>query len=144
MTQQRNLRVLVGAILGAASGIIFGGMTALGAAHGDRAIRSGLKPGLVFLLSFLGWTVSGALITELWRYVHDERSANLVGIVSVAPLVLASLVVAAPRSEIPSVSAFLAFVIFDPIIGIVVGEAAWNQFGKTTSRSDESSKDGSG
>ena len=137
MNQLReSQRLLVGAIIGALLGLVFGGMTAMGAAHGDRNIRSGMRPVSVFLLSFFGWLVSAILITKLWKRAHDERAANWVGMISVMPLVLTSLAVASPRSEFPSIGTLFAFVIGDVIGGIIVGEAAWQHFGKRASQSD--------
>jgi len=122
-------RFLIGATIGALFGIVFGGITAIGAAHGERTIRSGFAPAVVFLLSFLGWLVSAVIITELWKFAHDERSANWIGMISVAPLVMTSLAVASARRQFPSIGTLVGFAIADVIVGIVVGEAAWSQFG---------------
>ena len=129
-------RLLVGAIIGALFGFVFGAITAIGAAHGDSTIKSGMAPMLVFLLSFLGWLLSAVVITKLWRYAHDEWSANWVGMISVVPLALTSLAVASRPSDFLSVTTLFAFVIGDVFVGIVVGEAGWQQFGKAQSESD--------
>ena len=137
MTQVReSQRLLIGAMIGALFGLIFGGITAIGAAHGDGNIKSGTPPVTVFLLSFLGWLVSAIVITKLWSYAHDERSANWVGMISVGPLVLTSLGVASYPSKFLSIATLIVFVIGDVIVGIIVGEAAWQQFGEKASDSD--------
>ena len=133
---RESQRLLVGAIIGALFGLVFGGMTAIGAAHGDREFRSGMRPVSVFLLSFLGWLLSAIVITKLWKRAHDERSANWIGMISVVPLTLTSLAVALPPSELFSISTLIPFVIGDAFVGIVVGESAWQQFGNAASQSD--------
>jgi uncharacterized membrane protein len=142
MNQLReSQRIFIGAIIGALFGLIFGAITALGAAHGDRTIKSGLQAPLVFLLSFVGWLVCALIITKLWKYAHDERSANWIGMISVAPLVATSLAVASPVSAFLSIGELFAFVIGDVIGGIIVGEVAWTHFGKKPSESADITDD---
>lgn len=137
MTQLReSQRILIGARVGALCGAVFGALTALGSVQGDRNIRSGFGPSLVFFLEFLGWFASALVITKLWKYARDERSANRTGMISVMPLVLTSLAVAVPPSEFISISTLFVFAIGDVIGGIIVGETAWKHFGNGSESGD--------
>lgn len=126
---REGAKVVIGGIIGAGLGVVFGGMTAAAAVHGDSSIRSGHGGGAVFLLSFAGWTLSSVAIGYLWKYARDNRSANWVGIISATPLAITSLVVASPRSELLSVSELVVFVVGDVIVGVVVAQAGIRQFG---------------
>lgn len=142
MNQQREVpRIVVGAVAGAIVGIIFGAITAFGAAHGDPNIRSGLSAPVVFLLAFVGWTLSALVITDRWKYAHDERSANWIGIISVIPVVVAHFLIASSRSELFSFFELIVFVGIDVIVGIAVGELGWKHFGELLSEADDSIHD---
>ncbi len=127
--------------MGTLLGVVFGGITAIGAAHGDSTIRSGLGPAQSFVLSLAGWTSSATLIAELWKHARSERSAIWVSIGSVVPFVLTSLMIASPGSEFLLPLEVVSFIVCEAIAGVVVGELGWKYFGPLSSHDQENASE---
>ena len=123
-----------GGIVGAGFGIVFGGLLAIAAARGDPKLHSHLPPTVVFIITLVGWGLSGLVAGGLSSGVLDRTAASLVGVIAAIPLTTASVLVACAPSDYLSVGTAVVFTIVDLVLGLVGAEIMWQQYHPSASQ----------